>query len=108
MQRTYDGGSSMKTRVLVADGHISIRQMLALVLAREGPYEVVGGVGTGFEVLKACRELRPHLVVLDLVLPELNGVEVLRILRVEMRDVRFIVYSGVLNRALIVGALQAR
>jgi DNA-binding NarL/FixJ family response regulator len=47
-------------------------------------------------------------VVLDLLLPELNGVEVLRALRAEMRDSRFIVYSGTLNRSLIVEALQAR
>jgi DNA-binding NarL/FixJ family response regulator len=98
----------MKTRVVIIDEHVSVRQMVALVLAREGPYEVVGEAGTGFEALKVCRRLRPQLVVLDLVLPELNGVEVLRTLRGEMRDARFMVYSGALNRALIVEALQAR
>lgn len=98
----------MKTRVVVIDDHVSIRQMLAVVLAREGPYEVVGEAGTGFEALKVCRILKPQLVVLDLVLPELNGVEVLRTLRGEMRDARFMVYSGTLSRSLIVEALQAR
>jgi len=98
----------MKTRVVVIDDHASIRQMVAMVLAREGPYEVVGEAGTGFEALKVCRKLKPQLVVLDLVLPELNGVEVLRTLRPEMRDSRFMVYSGTVNRALIVEALQAR
>lgn len=98
----------MKTQVVVVDDHASIRQMLALVLAREGPYEVVGEAGTGFEALKVCRKLKPGLVVLDLVLPELNGVEVLRSLRGEMRDSRFMIYSGALSRPLIAGALQAR
>jgi DNA-binding NarL/FixJ family response regulator len=98
----------MKTSVVVVDDHASIRQMLALVLAREGPYEVVGEAGTGFEALKVCRRVKPRLVVLDLVLPELNGVEVLRSLRAELRDSRFMVYSGALSRALIAGALQAR
>src|SRR4051812_14555613 len=98
----------MKTRVVVVDDHVSIRQMLGLVLEREGPYEVVGEAGTGFEALKVCRKLKPRLIILDLVLPELSGVEVLRTLRAEMRDARVMVYSGTLSRVLIVEALQAR
>jgi DNA-binding NarL/FixJ family response regulator len=98
----------MKNRVVVVDDHASIRQMLGIVLAREGPFEMVAEAGNGFEALKECRRLQPHLVVLDLVLPELNGLEVLRTLRGELRDTRFMVYSGTLNRNLIVEALHAR
>jgi DNA-binding NarL/FixJ family response regulator len=98
----------MKNRVVVVDDHASVRQMLGIVLAREGPYEMVGEAGTGFEAIKQCRKSKPRIVVLDLLLPELNGVEVLRTLRGELRETRFIVYSGTLNRSLIVDALQAR
>lgn len=98
----------MKTQVVAIDDHASIRQMLGLVLAREGEYEVVGEAGTGFEALKVCRALKPQLVILDLLLPEMSGVEVLRTLRSEMRESRFLVYSGALNRGLTVEALQAR
>jgi DNA-binding NarL/FixJ family response regulator len=98
----------MKNRVVVIDDHASVRQMLGIVLAREGPYEMVGEGGTGFEALKVCRKWKPQIVVLDLILPELNGVEVLRTLRAESRETRFIVYSGTLNRSMIVEALQAR
>jgi len=98
----------MKNRVVVVDDHASIRQMLGIVMAREGPYEMVGEAGTGFEALKVCRKLKPQLVILDLILPELNGLEVLRALRADMRDVRCLVYSGTQDRRLIVEAMQAR
>lgn len=97
-----------KTDVVVIDTHVSIRQMLGMVLTRDGNYEVVGEAGTGFEALALCRRLNPQIVVLDLVLPEINGSEVLRELRGELRDTRFMVYSGTNNRALILEALRAR
>lgn len=98
----------MKTRVVIVDDHVSIRQMLAVILMKEGLYEVVGEAGTGFEALRVCRQQKPHLVVLDLLLPELNGVEVLGTLRAELRETRCMIYSGTLNRRLIGEALQAR
>jgi DNA-binding NarL/FixJ family response regulator len=98
----------MKNRVVVVDDHASIRQMVGRLLPGEGPYEMVGEARTGFEALKQCRKHRPQLVVLDLCLAELNGVEVLRTLRAELRETRFMVYSGTMNRHLIVEALRLR
>ena len=98
----------MKTRVLVADDHAAIRQMLGGLLAREGSYEMVAEARTGFEALKLCRKMKPQLVVLDLMLPEMNGVEVIRTLRSEQRETRVLVFSGTQNRELIAAALQAR
>lgn len=98
----------MKTRVVVIDDHVSIRQMLGIVLAREGPYEIVGEAGTGFEALKICRKLKPRLVILDLLLPEMNGAEVLEKLRSELPDTRFLIYSGATSRELTINALRAK
>lgn len=98
----------MKTNVVLVDDYCSVRQMLALVLEREGGYEVVGEARTGFEAMKVCAQVRPRLVILDLALPEMNGLEVLRWLRAESREVRVLVYSGVENRELILETLRER
>jgi DNA-binding NarL/FixJ family response regulator len=98
----------MKTPVVVVDDHLSLRQMLIRVLESGGEFEVVGHAGTGIEGLKVCRRLHPKVVILDLMLPELGGVELLTTLRDEQRDTRFLVYSGTLNQSLVLSALRAR
>ena len=98
----------MKTSVVLIDDHVSVRQMLAGVLAHDGAYTVIGEAATGFDALKVCRKLRPRLIVLELIIPELNGVEVIRAIRLEMSDTRVLVYSRAQNRELIVEALRAR
>lgn len=100
-------GRHMKTRILVVDDHISTRQMITALLPNEGPYEIVGEAGTGLEALQLCEELKPQLVVLDLVLPEMSGVSVLRHLREKAKQTRTLVYSRTRERELILEALQA-
>ncbi len=98
----------MKTNVVLVDDYSSVRQMLAMVLEREGSYAVVGEARTGFEALKVCARVKPRLVILDLALPELNGLEVLRRLWAKAREVRVLVYSGVESRELILETLRER
>jgi two-component system response regulator NreC len=98
----------MKTPVVVVDDHLSIRQMLTRILESDGDFEVVGSAGSGLEGLKLCRKLRPRVVILDLMLPELSGVELLAKLREERHDSRLLVYSGTLNQSLVLSALRAR
>jgi DNA-binding NarL/FixJ family response regulator len=100
--------SEEKVSVLLVDDHTSIRQMLAFILRREGSYEIVGEVSTGTEAVERCRELQPRLVVLDLVLPEMSGVQVVRQIRRESQDTRMLVYSGTTSEALISEAMHER
>lgn len=98
----------MKTRVVLVDDHVSLRQMLAAILIREDEYEVVGQAGSGLEALRVCREVPHELVILDLLLPELCGMQVLRRLRAELPRTRVIIYSGTLNQMQIVQTLRLR
>lgn len=69
-------------RVLVVEDEENISQSLRYTLTREG-YEV-SEAATGPEALRLARDLRPDLILLDLMLPEMNGLEVCRVLRSEM------------------------
>lgn len=93
---------------MIADDHTSIRQMLAYMIPREGPYEVIGQVSSGTAAIEKVLELKPKLVVLDLLLPGLNGIEVVRRLRNLSKDTRLLIYSGTTSDELVAEALLAR
>ena len=68
-------------------------------------YEVVGEAGTGPDAVACCLETRPDLIVLDVVLPGFNGVEVLTQLRRKLRGLRVVFFSGCLQEQLIARAV---
>jgi DNA-binding NarL/FixJ family response regulator len=84
----------MKGRVLIVDPHVSVRQMLAQVLAQASKLDIVAEAATGLEGLAICRTLEPNLVICELLLPELCGAEMLRRIRLRCNQVRVLVYSG--------------
>ena len=98
----------MKKRVMIVDDHAALREMLGLLLTRDGGYEVTGEAGTGLQALKVCAERRPELLILDLMLPELCGLEVLRRVREDFPAMRVLLYSGTSNQVQIVQALKLR
>ena len=98
----------IKKRIVIADDHASIRQMLAIVFRREGEYEIVGEAGNGLEALEICRDLRPDVLILDVLLPELCGMEVIKRLREEKLPVRVLFYSGLIDRQRLARALKCR
>ena len=98
----------MKKRIVIVDDHASVRDMLACILRREPDYEVVGEAGTGMKALEVCEDQRPDLMILDLVLPELSGTEVMRRLGPGNPLLRVLVYSGTFNHALVIEALRCK
>jgi two-component system response regulator MtrA len=72
---------AMRTRILVIDDDPALAEMLTIVLRNEGFDSTV--VGDGTQALAAAREFRPDLVLLDLMLPGMNGIDVCRVLRAD-------------------------
>lgn len=84
------GGSITMIRVLLADDHKILRQGLAGLLREEKDIELVGEACDGLMAVEMARRLRPDVVVMDISMPRLNGIEATRIITAEQPDVRVI------------------
>jgi two-component system nitrate/nitrite response regulator NarL len=74
----HEAVAAAAVRVLLVDDFEPCRDLVSLVLKQQPEYEIVAEVGNGLEAVKKAEELKPDLVVLDVGLPELNGIEVAR------------------------------
>jgi len=97
----------MSIRVLLADDHRIFRDGLRPLLDEHPQLSVVGEAETGLEVLERVRELAPQVVVLDISMPGMNGIEVCRHLAADHPDVRVIMLSMHSDRRYVQEALRA-
>jgi DNA-binding NarL/FixJ family response regulator len=67
-----------KIRILLADDHAVVRQGFKMILGAQPDMEIVGEAGNGREAVEAAEKLRPDIVVMDVAMPELNGIEATR------------------------------
>lgn len=94
-------------RILLADDHPVVRDGLAAMLATQPDFEVVGEAGNGAEALIEAARLRPDVVLMDLEMPELDGIEAIRRLRDADPSVQVVVLTAFDTDERIVGAIQA-
>lgn len=93
--------------ILLADDHPMLREGLAAVLSTQPDFEVVGEAATGPETVRAVASLEPDVVLLDLEMPELDGVETLERLKERGIQTRAIVFTAYDTDERILGALRA-
>ena len=94
-------------KVLVADDHPVVRKGLQLCLTKDGKLKVVGEAADGDEALRKARELRPDVVLMDISMPGMNGLDVTEILRKEAPDMKVLILSVHSNKEYIFRVIQA-
>ena len=94
-------------KVLVVDDHAVVRDGLVSMLGREEDLTVVGEANNGLEAVERVRELKPDVILMDLHMPELDGVEAMRRIGAEYPDSKFIVLTTYDTDEYIFDAIDA-
>jgi len=96
-----------KIRLLLADDHAIVRRGLQLFLKMQPDFELVGEAATGHEVLERAAELEPDIVLMDLHMPVLDGIEATRRLKASHPGVKVIVLTSFSDQDHVLPALKA-
>jgi len=96
----------MNVRILVADDHQILREGLVTLLEKAG-MTVVGEAGDGRTAVRLAKELKPDMVIIDIAMPELNGIEATRQIVEELPGVKIIALSMLADKHFVRGMLQA-
>lgn len=94
-------------RVLIVDDHSVVREGLRTLLRRDAELEIVGEAEDGAEAVEKTRQLRPNVVLMDLLLPGMDGVEATSIIHREMPETKVVVLTSGLAGSSVLHVLQA-
>jgi NarL family two-component system response regulator LiaR len=98
---------TVRIRVLIADDHEIVRQGLRAFLSLDSALEVVGEAANGAEAVRVAHRMRPQVVLMDVIMPELDGIAATEIIRRELPNTNVVVLTSALEDESIVKAVRA-
>src|SRR5262245_39437598 len=98
---------SVSRRVLIAEDHKMMREGLRSLLEEKLGYECIAEASDGYEAVKRAKEFHPDIVIMDIMLPNLNGIEATRQIKSEQSDIEVVVLSMHATRNYVLQVLQA-
>ena len=97
----------MPIRVLLADDHSVVRQGLRMFLSLDADLEIVGEAANGAEAVEMAHALQPEVVLMDLLMPVMDGITAIGRLRKELPDIEIVALTSVLEDTAVMGAIRA-
>jgi NarL family two-component system response regulator LiaR len=97
----------MAIRVLLADDHRIVREGLRRFLRRDPELTVVGEASDGAEAVELVRQLHPDVVLMDLLMPVMDGIAATSVIRKELPETEIVALTSVLESAAVIGAVRA-
>lgn len=97
----------MRLRILLADDHVMFRDGIRPLINREVGMEVVGEAEDGLETVRLAKELKPDIVIMDISMPQLNGVEATWKIREVNPEIKVIILSMHSDRQFVIESLKA-
>jgi len=96
-----------QVRLIIADDHLLMREGLCSLLKSEDRFSIVGEADNGQQAVELARKLMPHLVVMDVSMPDLNGIEATRQILDENPNIKIVALSGHSNMVFVREILEA-
>ena len=97
----------MTIRILIADDHTVVRQGLHMFLGLDPELEVVGEARNGAEAVQKAQQLKPDVVLMDILMPVMDGIAATTAIRRELPDTEVLALTSVLEDASVIGAVRA-
>ncbi len=97
----------MKIRILIADDHAVLREGMRNLLEKEKDFEVIGEACDGEEAVRLATDLKPDVVVMDIVMPKLSGIEATRLIRQANPSSAVLILTAYSDIRYIIGLLEA-
>jgi DNA-binding NarL/FixJ family response regulator len=97
----------MPIRILITDDHQVVRQGLRMFLSDDAEMEIVGEASDGAEALRLAHELKPDIVLMDMLMPVMDGIAATAQIRRELPDTEVIALTSVLEDSAVIGAVKA-
>ncbi len=97
----------MPIKVLLVDDHSVVRQGLRMFLSLDPELKVIGEAANGREAIQAAHQLKPDVILMDLLMPVMDGISAIAVLRKELPKIEVIALTSILEDEKVVGAIRA-